>query len=307
MSAPFFADVTDAPTPAAVDWLTASDGLRLRVARWGAGTRPLVAIFPGRTEVIEKYGATVTDLVARGFDAAAIDWRGQGLSDRLCDPPLRGDVPDFADYQTDVRAYWEWLSDHTGARHILAHSMGSCIGLRALLGGVSARSVVFSAPMWGLTLPRAMFFAVPFVTAGLHALGRDTREVPGADEDFELWNLPFARNELTRDANTYALAQTQVRQHPELRLGAPSMRWLAAALREMQALEALPSPDIPCLCALGTGDKIVSQAAIRARMAKWPRGTLTEYDGALHELLLERPKVRDDFLSRATALFQAVS
>ena len=31
---------------------------------------------------------------------------------------------------------------------------------------------------------------------------------------------------------------------------------------------------------------------------------LTEYDGALHELLLERPEVRDNFLMRARALFQ---
>ena len=101
--------------------------------------------------MVEKYGPTVSDLTARGFDVAVIDWRGQGLSDRLCDPPLRGDVPDFADYHLDVRAYWALALDHTGARHILAHSMGGCIALRALVNGLKARSVAFSAPMWGLT------------------------------------------------------------------------------------------------------------------------------------------------------------
>ena len=118
-----------------------ADGTRRRAPACGIlgrrGAQPLVAIFPGRTEMVEKYGPTVTDLTARGFDVAVIDWRGQGLSDRLCDPPLRGDVPDFADYQKDLRAYWAWLDGvSTGARHILAHSMGGCIALRALVDGL---------------------------------------------------------------------------------------------------------------------------------------------------------------------------
>lgn len=308
MSAPFYADVVDAPTPARADWLTASDGIRLRAARWGNGTNPLVAIFPGRTEMVEKYGPTVNDLVANGYDVAVIDWRGQGLSDRLCDPPIRGDVPDFADYQKDAAAFWAWLDgDSTAPRHILAHSMGGCIALRALVNRLPARSVAFSAPMWGLTLPPATLAAVAPITSLLRFVRKDTSEVPGAGEEFELWNFPFERNELTRDPDRYAWAQAQLRAHPELRLGAPSMRWLAAALREMQALDELPAPGVPALCGVGTGDKIISQDACRNRVGAWPTATLTEYDGALHELLIERPEVRDDFLTRVTALFQSAS
>jgi len=81
------------------------------------------------------------------------------------------------------------------------------------------------------------------------------------------------------------------------------MRWLAAALREMAALDALPSPGLPAICGLGTGDKIISQKAIRDRMAQWHNAKLTEYDSALHELLMERPVVRDDFLAQCIALF----
>lgn len=256
--------------------------------------------------MIEKYGPTVADLVGRGFDVAVIDWRGQGLADRLCDSPLRGDVPDFADYQKDVAGYWAWLDRYSAAaRFILAHSMGGCIALRALLQMVPARAVAFSAPMWGLTLPRATLQAVPAIAGVLRIAGQDTREVPGAGEEFELWNFPFARNELTRDAERYAWAQAQVVAHPELRLGAPSIRWLAAAVREMQALRAMPAPNIACVCGVGTADKIVSQHAIATRMAEWPGGKLTEYEGALHEVLIERKSVREDFLHRSAALFTA--
>lgn len=306
MSAPFHADIAGAPPPACVEWLTASDGVRLRAARWGRGKAPLVAVFPGRTEMVEKYGGTVTELVGRGFDVAVIDWRGQGLSDRLPDAPLRGDVPDFARYQKDVRAFWAWL-DRQGlaAKFVLAHSMGGCIALRALMNGLGIRAVAFSAPMWGLNLPRTTAAAVAPLAAFLRALKQDTMEVPGAGEEFALWNFPFERNELTRDAKAYAHAQAQLRAHPELRLGAPSIRWLAAALREMQALQQLDAPNLPALCGVGMADQIVSQTAIRERMATWPQGQLVEYEGALHELLMERAEVRDDFVAKAAALFDA--
>lgn len=303
MTAPFHADVARAPAPASVAWITASDGVRLRVARWGHGNQPMVAICPGRTEVLEKYGPTVTELVARGYDVAAIDWRGQGLSDRLCSPAIRGDVPDFSHYQRDLHAYWDWLSAHGGAHYILAHSMGGCIALRALMDGLNVRAVAFSAPMWGLFLPRATLRMVPFATRVLRALGQDTRAVPGASEEFEMWNFPFERNELTRDRDSYAWAQNQLLQYPDLRLGAPSMRWLSAAVHEMHALAARPTPDIPCLCGLGTGDKIIGQDAVRHRMAAWPNGRLLEFDGALHELLIEREKVRTAYLNAACDLF----
>jgi len=304
LSAPFHADVADAPPPLRVAWLTASDGVRLRAAFWGNGAQPLVAICPGRTEMVEKYGPTVTDLTAQGFDVAVIDWRGQGLSDRLSDARLRGDVPDFADYQKDLWAFWGWLDSFSKQpRHILAHSMGGCIALRGLTGGLTAQSVAFSAPMWGLNLPAATMAAVAPLTALLRLAGQDSCEVLGAGEEFELWNFPFERNELTRDPARYAWAQNQLRAHPELRLGAPSMRWLAAALREMAALDALLSPGLPAICGLGTGDKIISQKAIRDRMAQWHNAKLTEYDSALHELLMERPVVRDDFLAQCVALF----
>jgi lysophospholipase len=285
--------------------LTASDGVRLRVARWGNGNQPMVAIFPGRTEVIEKYGPTVTDLVVQGYDVAVIDWRGQGLSDRLCHPAIRGDVPDFAHYQRDVQAYLAWLSNHGGAPYILAHSMGGCIALRAMMDGLPARAIAFSAPMWGLFLPRATLRMVPVATRVLRALGQDTRAVPGASEEFEMWNFPFERNELTRDRDTYAWAQHQLVTYPDLRLGAPSMRWLAAAVREMQVLATRPAPAVPAICGLGTGDKIIGQDAVRDRMANWPNGRLLEFDGALHELLLERDDVRAAFLGATLDLFRA--
>ncbi|PZX47327.1 lysophospholipase [Roseinatronobacter thiooxidans] len=306
-TAPFFAGIADAPPPQRVIWTQAADGARLRLALWPEGPKGMVAIFPGRTEVIEKYGRVISDLTQAGYGAAAIDWRGQGLSDRLPATPLLGDVADFALYQQDVAAYCAALDEHApdAARFVLAHSMGGCIALRALTQGFGGRAVSFSAPMWGLPLTGATRRAIGVLRSALRLTRLDMREIPGAGIEFRLWENPFDTNELTADFDTYHWMQAQVQAQPELRLGAPSLRWVAAALAEIAALKLAPSPDIPAFCGLGTREMLVSPQAIEARMADWPQGRLEIFDGALHELLMERPATRDAFLRATIELFDA--
>jgi len=50
---------------------------------------------------------------------------------------------------------------------------------------------------------------------------------------------------------------------------------------------------------------LVSVDAISARMADWPKGRLRVFDGALHELLMERADIRGPFLQDSLALFAA--
>lgn len=304
--APFRADLACAPAPVRVSWLRASDGVRLRAAFW-SGARGMVTLFPGRTEVIEKYGRVVSDLTAQGYGVAVIDWRGQGLSDRLQGRPLLGDVADFALYQRDVAAFDAAIRAFApgAARVVLAHSMGGCIALRALMRGFDARAAAFSAPMWGLPVASSLRRVVTLAQK-LLTLGKlDLREIPGAGIEFRLWENPYDGNDLTTDRATYDWMQAQVNAAPDLRLGAPSLRWLAAALREVTALSLLPSPRLPALCGLGGAERVVAPAAIRARMAAWPEGRLAEYPGALHELLMEAPATRDDFMARTLALYDA--
>lgn len=306
-AAPFHADVADAPPPGLVSWITAQDGTRLRVAFWPHGPKGMVAIFPGRTEVIEKYGRVVTDLAKAGYGTAIIDWRGQGLSDRLKGKPLLGYVTDFAEYQMDVAAYLAALKAFApdAPLFVLAHSMGGCIALRALCNGFPARAAAFSAPMWGLPLGRTTMRAVIAMTSALRLAGMDLREVPGAGIEFRLWENTFDNNELTSDPETYRWMQQQVQQHSELRLGAPSLRWLVAALAEIAVLSGLPVPKVPAFCGLGTREMLVAPEAIRLRMENWPNGTLEVYDGALHELMMERAPTRRAFLDSALRLFDS--
>jgi lysophospholipase len=307
-AAPFFDDIANGPAGGAAHWLTTSDKRRIRAGHWPvAGAKGSVLIFPGRTEYIEKYGITAQALTAAGYSVLAVDWRGQGLSDRLIADPRLGHIGDFADYQRDVAAVLAHAAalDLPRPYVLLAHSMGGCIGLRALINGLDVNAVMFSAPMWGIQMPRATrSFAWSLSTLSL-PLKFDEKLVPGQSATSYPLQQPFAGNMLTSDPAIYAALRQQVATHPALGLGGPTLRWLNKSLQEMRDLSRLPAPAIPCLTFLGSHESIVDPAAIRSRMARWPGGLLHEIKGGQHEMLMDNRDMRDSVTAKTIAHFDA--
>jgi lysophospholipase len=303
-SAPLVTD--DGPAGAQAQWLRAADGVRLRVVRWPvpAGGRGTVLILPGRTEWAEKYGLVVAALAAQGWGAVAVDWRGQGLADRAVPDPRLGHVGHFAEYQLDLRAVLGWAAP-LGPMPWIAHSMGGCIALRGLVDGLRPPAAAFSAPMWGLATAPWLRAVVAMQARLARPLGRDLGYTPTTGPDFGLPGMDFDLNPLTRDRPMFDRMKAHLAAAPRLALGGPSLRWMGAALAETAALARAPGPPVPALIGLGGAERIVSPQAIRARAARWPGAELAEYPGAAHELLMERPEVRDDLLARAAALFAA--
>lgn len=304
-AAPLFADVARAPEGARAVWTRAQDGIRLRLAYWAGGAKGTVLIFPGRTEYIEKYGPAIARLTEAGHACLVIDWRGQGLSDRIIADPMSGHVHEFVDYQSDVAALLHLAAtlDAPGPYHLLAHSMGGCIGLRALHAGLPVRSAALTAPMWGIRIHPALRPTAWALTTAARTVRQGHRYAPGTSSAAYVLAAPFEDNFLTRDRTMWEFMRTQARTHPELGLGGPSLHWLNEALAETRLLRARPAPDIPCYAAVGTRERIVDPVAIDSLMGTWPGGRLDLFSGAEHEILMELPEVRDTFLDRALALF----
>ena len=307
--APFYKAIADAADAARAYWVQTPDGARARVGMLGEGTRGTVLLFPGRTEFIEKYGPTGREFAKRGYATIAIDWRGQGLTDRPLPDPAAGHVDRFELYQMDVAALLQTAEalDLPKPWHLVAHSMGGGIGLRSLHSGLPVASAVFSAPMWGIAMSPLLRPAAWVLTTVSRPLGLGGRIVPGSDSSNYVLEADFADNMLTTDPEVFAWMKAQLRAHPELVLGGPSMTWVNEALFETRALARMPAPDIPCLCVVGENERIVDVADIRARMATWPGGRLVIAPGAEHETMMEREEIRTRFFDMATAHFDANS
>jgi lysophospholipase len=310
-AAPLFEDVAGGPPGGEAWWLTAADGMRIRVAAWpvptGTPTRGTVLLFPGRTEYIEKYGPAAQAYTAQGFAVLTIDWRGQGLTARAMTDRRLGHVVDFDEYQRDLAAAMNlaaWL-ELPEPFFLVAHSMGGCIGLRALHEGLPVRAVAFSAPMWGVQMdpwerPLAWVSAL---AAPLPGVGG--RLTPRTDLDHALYADPFEGNDLTTDRGMWDFMRRQLDTYPDLILGGPTLRWLRAALFETRALTRMTPPRLPALTFLGTHERIVLPRPIKRLMRRWSDGQLEMLDGSEHEIMMERPAIRERFFEASTALFLA--
>lgn len=306
--APLYTDLMPGPDDGRAWWVKTSDGVRIRIAFWGADApKGTVLLFPGRTEYVEKYGDAASMLRERGFATLAIDWRGQGLADRLCDDPSLGHVESFADYQADVSAvlFAAKALNLPQPWYLIGHSMGGCIGLRALMNGLEVQAAAFSAPMWGIHISAAMRPFAWALSRAMSAIGQGTLLAPGTSAKPYVVAEPFEGNTLTRDPDMFNMMRAQVITHEDLALGGPSLLWLREALDETLALSRLPAPDIPCVTYLGTNERIVQTHRIHERMRHWPNGRLELVDGAEHEVMMENRADRARLFDSITQHFDA--
>ena len=306
-TAPLLNDLAEGPPGGSAWWLSASDGKRVRVAHWPGGDRGTVLLFPGRTEYIEKYGRAAVELGKRGYGIFTIDWRGQGLADRMARDPLLGHVRRFVDYQMDVKAmlaHAEHL-DLPKPWYLIGHSMGGCIGLRALHSDLPVKAAVFSAPMWGINMAPYLRPVAWTLSQAASWVRTDKIFAPGTTRRSYLLEAPAKDNMLTTDHEMYAHMKRHVEAEDRFGLGGPSLRWLNEALHETLRLRRLPAPDYPALTQLGTDETVVDVRPVHHIMKGWRNGRLDMIKGARHELMMERPEVRNGFFDAAVELFEA--
>jgi lysophospholipase len=281
--------------------LKTRDGVSLRFARWlpPAGRKGTVVLLQGRAEWIEKYFETVRDLRARGFAVATIDWRGQGLSDRMLSDRHKGYVRDFADYETDLETLVHdiVLPDCPPPLFALGHSTGASVLIRAAYRGRRwFDRMVLIAPLIELVGFPATPTAKTIVRA-LRLMGFGGMYVPKGDVGI-IHAKPFVGNILTSDPVRYARNAAILEAEPTLALGGPTVALTDAAYRTMRAMHERTYPSQirqPILIIAAGGDELVSNAAIEDFATLLRAGSHLVVPGAKHELLMEQDRYRAQF------------
>ena len=291
-----------------VFWCEAADGKRLRAAVWNeGGERGHVILFTGRTEFLEKVALPAAELARRGCAVASIDWRGQGLSDRLVQPRLKGHIEDFLQYHQDLAALLgrPEVMRLRGPRLALAHSMGGAIALGAILRHrIEPRALVLTAPLMGIRYSRQMRWAARLTIQIARLINRLHAWPPFGTSDEPYVFSEFEGNVLTSDRAVYEWMAAALRRQPDLQLAMPTIGWVGAANAECRFIGEAGPLAIPSLCLLGSEEKVVDADAVRRGAARLG-AELVEVEGAEHELLIERPELRaraweaiDAFLER---------
>ncbi len=284
-------------------WLRTADGVRLRAACWpGRKLLGTVLILPGRTECIEKYYETITELRARGYAVAALDWRGQGLSDRALTDNHKGHVWDFTEYHSDLDCFLDAFvtsaPELPKPYYILAHSMGAHIAVRYLHDrpGAFARAALCSPMAYINTAPLPHFAARAIAALGVMS-GLAEAYVPGG-KAYDPGRNPFEGNPLTHDPVRFAREAQLFRNNPDLIISSPTLGWIDAAYRSIKMAgqaHFCAAIKTPILVIYG-GEETISSPRHQARLAALlGAGTVQCIAGARHEILQETDAIRAQF------------
>lgn len=292
------------PPGAVSGTFSAHDGVKLRFARWGPpkrGRKGTVCVFGGRSEFIEKYFETISDLRQRGFAAAAMDWRGQGGSSRPLRNKFKGHVEDFSQFESDLGLFMSEivLPDCPPPYFALAHSMGATVLLQAACKrDCWFERMVLSAPMIRLG-PGAPLALITLLAQSGVFFGLGDLYVPGGGSAASGLE-PFKGNPLTSDKRRYERNALILKAAPGLGLGSPTIGWLRAAAAAMKTINAFgfaPRVHVPILMLAAGQDQLVSNLAIEELAAQLRAGSRIVLDGARHELLQEKDALREQFWS----------
>lgn len=251
----------------------------------------------GRSEFIEKYFEVIKDLHARRLNVAMMDWRGQGLSERLLPIHQKGHITDFGAYKSDLVLFTEQfaIKKFKPPYILVTHSMGGVPALQLLGDGYDKfLCAVLCAPMTRIfpgNLHRKM---IELLANAACTVGGATRSIPGVKE----YSVEFKGNVLTSDEPRHSRFRELQAVAPNAIIREPTYGWLKAANDAMQDLHRpgrFEKLTTPIRIVSAANDQIVvsdDHETLANQSALIDRVVIAD---ALHEILVERDVIRAQY------------
>lgn len=251
----------------------------------------------GRSEFIEKYFEVIAELQTRGFSVAMMDWRGQGLSERLLPVHEKGHITDFGAYKADLRCFIEdyAVKKFNGPYILMTHSMGGVPALQLLADGYERfKAAVLCAPMTRLFSSPVKRGLVKGLAEIACRLGATRQAIIGVKEH----SMDFEGNVLTSDEKRHNRFRELQAVAPNAIIREPTYGWMKAAIDAMEDIhgagrfEALKTP----IRIISAGDDSLVTSEDHSTIASQSRLIdRVVIEDALHEILMERDIYRNAY------------
>ncbi len=285
----------------------AEDGRNLRIAIWKTQIKRIrgtIFFLGGHREFIEKYSDTFEFFIKRGFNVATLDWRGWGLSERpFPSRPKIQHISSTEEYQLDLDALIGLARRKklTTPWYLVAHSLGCLIGLRRLTSEpLCFDKYIFLSPLWGnfpyVTRPIQKLLIKFDKALRLLGLTMLTQQSPEKYKPYSL-TIDFKTNTLTSDRKQFFRLQSILKENPELHSGTPTLGYVIAILKEIEALSRAKIPNRKILVVLAGQEQITDNVAVMQLTNRYDFINVETIEKAQHEILIEKNDIRVEGLS----------
>jgi lysophospholipase len=280
-----------------VGQLTAFDGKKLHYHYFPRpDAHSQIVLVSGWTEAAPKYAEIIYDLHQAGVETFIMDWRGQGLSERLIPDTEVTWVGDYDDFVKDLH---QFVTEVVKPRArlpltILGHSMGAnVITLYLTRHPAVFDRAVLSSPMLDMILGPYPTWVGRAISWLYDAVGLGTRMVWGHSR----FDPATAENWVTHSELRWRFWNQYKTDHPQYVLNAASFRWVLEGLRATDYMkENAQLIQIPLLMLQAGRDLYVATEGQDRVCEKAYYCKKITYPFAKHEILNEVDLIRQDAL-----------
>lgn len=271
--------------------------------RYGVSTPPVapkatVLILAGYADPAEVWFETVRDLNAKGYAVWVLEREGQGGSARLSGQRDLGHAVSFDPDIAAVRAMVRTVIRPSGdiPLVLIGHSLGGLVALRVVESGVPADGVVLSVPAFEIPKLPTSRANTAMLARAARTIGLGGVRIPG--QHGYRRESAGGPNRVIHDAVRQAMRRAWPEANPDLRMGGPSLGWLAAFYDATDAAQQRASTvAVPALL-INAGDDIMVETAASQRVCKaMKQCQAITVPNAWHDLPREADPARDAWLN----------
>ena len=280
-------------------YIKSFDGKKLRIALWNINSdKGTIILQSGRTEFIEKYYEVIEGFILRGYCVAAMDWRGQGLSERTSKNIRLGHIDSFQEYDKDLIKTLEMYHELCPKPWIgFGHSMGGCLMASNFVENErSYKALILCAPMISIQIKpflEALVKAAGFIsTLGFKDL---TFNKPNWDDEKGWLEEEFKGNFLTSDHYRFDRVYRLISKEPALGVKGLSLGWIYEAVKRTNKFKEKKwgtSIESPILLLNATQDRLVSPSGNVQILNRFKNSYIVDIDSR-HEIFMESDSIRN--------------
>ena len=252
----------------------------------------------GRTEFIEKYYEVIEGFISRGYCVAAMDWRGQGLSDRTCKNIRLGHIDSFEEYDKDLIKTLEVYNKICPKPWIgFGHSMGGCLMASNFVENQEIyKALILCAPMLSIQSRSSLRILVS-VLGSVSSIGFKDFAInkPNWDHEQGWLEEEFNDNFLTSDQYRFNRVYRLISKEHALGVKGLSLGWIYEAIKRTNLFKDKKWGTLvekPSLLLNATRDRLVSPSGNDQILSKF-RNSHVENIDSRHEIFMESDPIRN--------------
>ena len=280
-------------------FLNGFDGKRLRVAIWNINSEEgTIILQSGRTEFIEKYYEVIEGFILRGYCVAAMDWRGQGLSERTSKNIRLGHIDNFEEYDKDLIKTLELYGALCPKPWIgFGHSMGGCLMASNFVENQKDyEGLILCAPMLAIQ-SRPSLRVIISALGSISSLGFKDFAIdkPSWDDEKGWLEEEFNDNFLTSDVYRFNRVYRLISKEHDLGVKGLSLGWIYEAVKRTNQFKDKNwgnNVEKPSLLLNATQDRLVSPTGNIQILSRFKNSHVENID-CRHEIFMESDQIRN--------------